>query len=374
MNADQNDTHIEITGLEKNFGKVEALRGVDLSVKKGESMALLGPSGCGKTTILQCVAGLQKPDAGVIRLGDNTVYDSGRKLEVPPHRRALGLVFQSYAIWPHYNVFDNIAFPLKMRGLAVDEQRKKVSAILETMDMAGYENRPATNLSGGQQQRVALARALVYEPEVILFDEPLSNLDAKLRVRMRLEIKKLIKDLDLTAIYVTHDQEEAFAIADRITVMEKGLIAQTGTPTEIYCTPISRYVANLIGRPSFLDATVKTCSLDTATMCVGENNVLVDGVRVNKQLNDGEALSVVVRSEAVSLLAEGEAEGDANLLRGLILEKTYMGDHFEYIIQLDKEELVAGSPRGDIGEPGQNMLVRLNPEQLAVLTEPRNNE
>jgi len=218
-------------------GEVHAVRGLNLTVKKGEFYTLLGPSGCGKTTTLRCVAGLETPEKGEIIIGDEPVFSSEGGLNVPTYRRQIGMVFQSYAIWPHLSVFENVAFPLREKKVARSEIQERVLKALSLVQLSGLEKRPAPFLSGGQQQRLALARALVREPEVLLLDEPLSNLDAKLREETRLEIRGLVKRLGITTLYVTHDQVEALTMSDVVAVMNQGNIVQEGPPTEIYKSP-----------------------------------------------------------------------------------------------------------------------------------------
>jgi len=247
-------TLLKILHLIKKYGRLNAVNDLSLDVEKGDIVALLGPSGCGKTTTLRCVAGLEKPDDGEIIINGKTVFS--RNVFVPPEKRNVGMVFQSYALWPHMNVFDNVAYPLKLRRYARPEIRKQVLKALELVGLSGMEYKFPSQLSGGQQQRVALARAIVYEPQLILLDEPLSNLDAKLRERVRGELKYLLKKIGLTALYVTHDQEEAFVIADRIVLMDAGRIVQVGTPMEIYEKPANKFVAEFIGRANVFEATV----------------------------------------------------------------------------------------------------------------------
>ncbi len=243
---------IAVENLDIRYGSVLAVENVSFVVNTGEQLTLLGPSGCGKTTTLRAIAGLEKPSAGVIRIGGQTVYDSERKIHVPAERRGLSMVFQSYAIWPHMTVFDNVAYGLRVRRKSRSEIEEKVAQALGQVQMSAFASRRASALSGGQQQRVALARACAFSPSVLLFDEPLSNLDAKLRADMRVELRDLQHRLGITSVYVTHDLEEALAMSDRIVVMRAGCIEQIGSPTEIYNLPRNAFVADFVGSANLI--------------------------------------------------------------------------------------------------------------------------
>src|ERR1700716_1424523 len=245
---------ITVEGLSKTFGREKALNDVSFSVRDKEFLTLLGPSGCGKTTTLMSIAGFQRPDQGMISCGGRIFCDQARKVNLAAEARNLGMVFQSYAIWPHLTVFGNVAFPLKIRRMKKDARRRRVLETLELVEMAGYASRYPHELSGGQQQRVALARALVYSPAVLLLDEPFSNLDAKLRERARTWLKHLQTELGLTTLFVTHDQDEALSLSDRIVVMNEGSVLQAGTPEDIYHRPATRCVAEFLGHCNILDA------------------------------------------------------------------------------------------------------------------------
>jgi ABC-type Fe3+/spermidine/putrescine transport system ATPase subunit len=238
---------VKVTSLRKSFGSYVAIDDVSLDVAKASTLALLGPSGCGKTTMLRCIAGLEMPDAGSIEIAGRVVFDSSRGINLMPEERGLGIVFQSYAVWPHMTVAENVAFPLKVRGIAKAEQRKRAQRILEVVGLGAWHDRSATALSGGQQQRVALARALIHEPSLVLFDEALSNLDAQLREQMRMELKILQDRLGFTAIYVTHDQQEAFGLAENLVLMNRGRVEATGHPREIFRLPPSAFAARFLG-------------------------------------------------------------------------------------------------------------------------------
>ena len=244
--------HIEVENLEIHYGDVPAVRGVSFSVQPGEQLTLLGPSGCGKTTSLRAIAGLEQPTAGEIHIGGAPVYSSAQRVNIPAEKRGLSMVFQSYAIWPHMTVFENVAYGLRVRRESKEQIAAKVERALDMVQMRAYRDRGASQLSGGQQQRVALARAFVFQPSVLLFDEPLSNLDAKLRADMRIELRELQHRLGITSVYVTHDLEEALAMSDRIVVMRDGLIEQIGSPSDIYNLPRNAFVADFVGSANLI--------------------------------------------------------------------------------------------------------------------------
>lgn len=242
-------SRIVLKNLSKHFGRVQAVKELDLVIDEGDFLTLLGPSGCGKTTTLRCISGLEEPDAGEIHIGDRCIFSLDRKINIPPGHRGLGLVFQNYALWPHMKVGQNIAFGLRKARLQKKLLEEKTADILKTVGLEGYGSRYPHELSGGQQQRVAVARMIVTEPKIFLFDEPLSNLDAKLRMKLRSELKRLHLDLRATTVYVTHDQVEALALSDRIVVMDEGVIQQVGSPYEVYHFPANLFVADFMGNP-----------------------------------------------------------------------------------------------------------------------------
>src|SRR6476469_5142972 len=243
---------IEVEGLEIRYGPVPAVKGISFRVRAGEQLTLLGPSGCGKTTTLRAIAGLERPSAGAIRIGGETMYASAEGINIPAEKRGLSMVFQSYAIWPHMTVFENVAYGLRVRRESKEQIASKVDRALDMVQMRPYRDRGASQLSGGQQQRVALARAFVFQPSVLLFDEPLSNLDAKLRGDMRIELRELQHRLGITSVYVTHDLEEALAMSDNIIVMRSGNIEQSGPPAEIYNFPRTEFVADFVGSANLI--------------------------------------------------------------------------------------------------------------------------
>jgi len=309
---------VTLTGVGRQFGALKAVDAVDLAVEHGEFVTLLGPSGCGKTTTLRMVAGLERNDSGVIVIGDRVVSDAAADLFVPPDHRKLGMVFQSYAIWPHMTVFDNVAYPLSVRHVPKGEIRIKVMAALKLVEMEAYAERPAPALSGGQQQRVAIARALVFEPEVLLLDEPLSNLDARLRAQMGDEFRALQRRLKITTLYVTHDQEEAMALSDRVVVMDKGRALQVGAPEEVYRRPASRTVAAFFGTPNFIEAKVTACRAN------GRDHVLtIEGAgtrgdcRAAEARRPGDAILVMIRPEDVTLGSAGPLSWQGTVVDGV---------------------------------------------------------
>ena len=294
-----------------------------LEIKPGTFVTLLGPSGCGKTTTLRMIAGFESPDEGEIYLGDEAIN------ALPPNKRDTAMVFQSYALLPHYNVFDNVAYGLKIRKLPRSQIEEKVLAMLKLVEMDGMETRMTNQLSGGQQQRVALARALVMEPGVLLFDEPLSNLDAKLRVTMRTEIRKIQQKIGITAVYVTHDQSEAMSISDQIIIMSKGKVEQIGTPREVYYRPKNKFVADFIGEANFLDAEVESSADGSAALTVNGNRMTVQDYVGTKP---GDKVSLVLRPENVRL-------ADTGALQGTVTLSTFMGSYQYYQVDVGGKEI-----------------------------------
>lgn len=290
-----------------------AVKDVSLNIEPGSFVTLLGPSGCGKTTTLRMIAGFESPDEGEIYLGDEAIN------ELTPNKRDTAMVFQSYALFPHYNVFDNVAYGLKLRKLPKEEIHRKVMEMLELVELSGMENRLTNQLSGGQQQRVALARALVVEPSVLLFDEPLSNLDAKLRISMRTEIRRIQQKVGITAIYVTHDQAEAMSLSDQIIIMNGGVVEQMGTPQETYYSPKSAFVADFIGEANFLEGTVEKHDV----MKIGEVSIPVK----TGDMAAGSACKLVLRPESVTLR-------DSGILPCKVIYSCFMGSYQSYHVQV----------------------------------------
>ncbi len=355
---------LEFRGVVKRFGATNAVDGVSFSISPGEVFTLLGPSGCGKTTTLRLVAGLEEPDGGEILIAGKTVAAPARGLFAAPEKRQLGMVFQSYAIWPHLSVFENVAFPLRVRREDNEGVQKRVLQVLEVVGLGGLAERGATQLSGGQQQRVALARALVYEPAILLLDEPLSNLDAKLREQMRVEIRALQRKLNLTVLYVTHDQAEAMTLSDRIAVVNRGRFEQVGAPEEVYEKPATPFVAEFLGHTVSFEGKIAKgatgCWIEFANgagRCVlagGSNDALIDGAMAR----------VFTRPEDVEMSADGA--GDANLLSGTIEQVAYLGDRFEYHIKAAGASLVLLAPKKKRFNTGEVIKLALDPARLNV--------
>ena len=370
---DQTEIMVEINGLDKNFGAERAVRDLSLSVAQGEFVTLLGPSGCGKTTTLRCIAGLERPDAGEIRIGDEVVASAERGIYLYPEHRNIGMVFQSYAVWPHMTVFENVAYGLRVRRASAAVIKERTTQALELVGLAQLTERFATKLSGGQRQRVALARAIVYEPRVILFDEPLSNLDAKLREQMRIELVRLQQEVGITSIYVTHDQAEALVMSDRVVVMDHGVIQQIGDPQTIYARPANTFVANFIGVANLMEGVLvdrsgELCELEIP---LGPDRapLHVRAVGGDGAVN-GERMYLSLRPEDLTLHVERpDASTNGNLIDGEVIDTVYLGNflecrvavgHHEVGIQIDHFEQLA---------PGQKVFLTFEPDHGLCLAE-----
>ena len=327
--------HLSLKQIVKRFGTFTALNTIDLEVRQGEILTLLGPSGSGKTTMLKIVAGFERPDEGAVRLAGRAITHA------TPASRGIGMVFQHYALFPHMRVAENVAFPLEMRGVGRAEIRERVAKALSLVGLAGYEQRFPRQLSGGQQQRVALARAIVFNPGLLLLDEPFGALDRKLRVQMQLEVKRLQRRLGLTALFVTHDQEEALILSDRIAVMNQGRIEQIGLPPEIYVRPLNRFVADFIGESNIYRGRV--ASHETGAMRVvleGGHTIIVRGA---SERPSGEDVGLVIRPEAPRPLSERETA--ENEFAGEVKEVVYLGDALKYALRLENgSELIVRWP------------------------------
>jgi iron(III) transport system ATP-binding protein len=311
------------------------------------------------------IAGLQEPDRGTIRCGDKTFFDSDSGVYVPAERRNLGIVFQSYATWPHMTVFDNVAYPLRVRGMKKGDRRRAVGEVLDLVELGPLAGRYPHELSGGQQQRVALARALVYSPSVLLLDEPFSNLDAKLRERARTWLKELQRELRITTLFVTHDQDEALALSDRVLVMHEGNVLQVGAPVEIYRRPADRFVAEFVGRCNFLEATVSQAGGGIASVVLAGDAGRLD-IAAGDTPMPGSRVTVAVRPEALKLLSNGAPAGEANVLDATVRSVAFLGDHYEYHLSSGPIDLTAVAPEL---VPTEHVRIRIPPEACSLIAD-----
>ena len=333
-------TAIRVAGLRKLFGGAPAVDDVSFEVESGSILTLLGPSGCGKTTTLRMIAGLERPDAGEVRVGDRVVTSAEQGIHLPPDKRRIGMVFQSYAIWPHMNVFENIAFPLRGKRRPEAEIRDKVMTMLQSLGLEGLHDRPAPLLSGGQQQRVALGRALIGDPDVLLLDEPFSNLDARRRDEMRFELKEVQARVGVTTIFITHDQSEAMVLSDRVVVMNAGRIVQEGTPRTIYQQPSTRFVMEFLGQVDQLGARV-TMAADGSPRArldgAGDVEVALDASHPWQPDDD---VVLMLRSASVQVRAPNGSSG----WQGRVLSRIYLGERTEYVVGVGAARVRAFGP------------------------------
>ncbi|MBI5161702.1 MAG: ABC transporter ATP-binding protein [Micrococcales bacterium] len=361
---------VVVTQLKKDFAGATVLHEVDLTIRDGEFFTLLGPSGCGKSTTLSCIAGLEKPTSGRISIGEELFFDGDSGRFTPPEARNLGMVFQSYALWPHMTLEQNLAMPLQLRKVPKTEQRTLIRDALDRVGLAHLKDRYPHQLSGGQQQRVALARALVYSPRVLLLDEPLSNLDAKLREQARVWLKRLQSELGITTIYVTHDQEEALAMSDRIAVMSAGYLLQVGSPEDIYERPATAEVAAFIGRSNFIEGTVSTVTGGRARVTVPEATAEFE-VPADGGFSAGDLVTVAFRPERATLVDSAAVDPDASvLLPGSVLTTAYVGSRIEYSVRFGTRTLLVDHYRGGFAGTVKVAVpedaVRLYPRSAAV--------
>ncbi len=362
---------VEITKLVKSFGPEVAVAGVDLSVEQGEFVTLLGPSGCGKTTTLRCIAGLEHPDSGDIQIEGDYVTSVTNDVFLTPEERNLGMVFQSYAVWPHMTVFDNVAYGLRIRRESRANIKEKTTKALQLVGLGHLAGRYATKLSGGQRQRVALARAIVYNPKVVLFDEPLSNLDAKLREHMRIELTRLQHDVGITSIYVTHDQTEALVMSDRVVVMDKGVIQQIGDPESIYAEPTNAFVANFIGVANLLEGKLLGHDGGLADIEIplgaGEAPLRVRVVGAENAPVGGRII-LSIRPEDIVLHLE-KPTGATNLMEGKVIDTVYLGSFLDCQVQLGPHEVGVEIDHFEQLDPGQKIYLSFTPDHGLCLTE-----
>jgi spermidine/putrescine ABC transporter ATP-binding subunit len=350
-------SEVSVVFRHQSRGDVTAVRNLDLDIRPGEFLTLLGASGCGKTTVLRMVAGFQRPTSGRVLIGDKDVT------RIAANRRDIGFVFQNYALFPHLSVFENVAYGLRVQRLDENEIQQRVENGLLQVGLDGFADRMITELSGGQQQRVALARAIVIRPDVLLFDEPLSNLDAQLRIQMRSEIRRLQKELNITAVYVTHDQEEAMAISDRIAIMNSGQIVQIGTAKDLYLRPATRFVATFLGDANLIGSTVIDVGMDRLTL--GVNGSRWD-IATSERCPVGSNVLAVVRPEAIRLSETGSG------LKGCIMASTYLGPKVEYLVLIGDQTLqvVQSNPtRGSQFAEGAEVGVSLPHAYVHILND-----
>jgi len=325
--------YIQLKDIVKRFGALEAVSHVSLEIEDGELFTLLGPSGCGKTTVLRLIGGFHKPDSGEIYFGEKEVS------AIPPYQRNIGMVFQNYALWPHMTIFENVAYGLKLKKVPKKDFTGRVDRVLSMVNLSGLEKRYPGQLSGGQQQRVALARALVLNPDVLLLDEPLSNLDAKIRQQVRAEIRKLQKELAITSIYVTHDQEEALTISDRIAVIDHGKLQQIGSPRDLYERPQNPFVADFIGINNLIAGEVKEIDKTSKLMVVDTRFGLIRCLDENR-FRPGEACKISVRPEVATICSPDEKQDNTmNTISGKVSFASYIGNTIRYDVELDKETI-----------------------------------
>lgn len=359
---------IQIKGLSKHYyseGKtIKALDNVDIIIPANKIFTLLGPSGCGKTTLLRCIVGLESPDEGEITIGGEIVWSKEKNIYMPTENRGLGMVFQTYAIWPHMNVYDNVSYPLQVRGLPKNEIAERVKETLKFVQLEGYEKRPATRLSGGQQQRVALARALVAKPKVILFDEPLSNLDAKLREETRKELRDFLDTLKITAVYVTHDRVEALALSDIIAVMKSGKLIEQGSPKKIYFDADSQFVADFIGRSNLIEVTV-TEQLEDKTVV---ESVVGKFVCQKRNFKVGDKVTLCLRPEFIDIIEE-EPKYFTNIVKGKIATLVFIGDTYEGEISVGNENLLVKIASDSDMKVGDEINLSIRPNHCLLVSE-----
>ena len=395
MTNNGSDARIEVIDLVVRYGDVIAVQGVGFAIQPGELVTLLGPSGCGKTTTLRSIAGLEDPVGGTIRLNGAVAYSAAERTNLPAEKRGLSMVFQSYAIWPHMTVAENVAYGLKVRRLPRAEVEANVRRVLDLVQMTTYADRPASKLSGGQQQRIAVARAIAFSPNVLLFDEPLSNLDAKLRAEMRVELRELQRRLDITALYVTHDQEEALAISDRVIVMNHGRIEQIGSPEQVYNRPCSLFVADFVGAANLITGemlsppdgdgrvafvteggvklqahdgqkvagtrlqTAPTGATKTGTTKAGERTVALHSAYIRLEPVNG--------ADGAGVAHVAGRAGAMNLSYGTIHRRMFHGDFIQYVVDWPAGQLIVRRPPTEMIAENQKVRIQFAAEHCVLL-------
>ncbi len=363
--------YLVVDHLTKLYGKNRAADDVTFTVGKGEMVTLLGPSGCGKSTTLRCVAGLETLDAGQITIGGDLVSSASSHISIPPERRDIGMVFQSYAVWPHMTVWGNVAYPLQVHKVAKDEVDVRVRQMLSLVGLSEMVDRNVTKLSGGQQQRVVLARAMVHNPRMLLFDEPLSNLDARLRVSMRFEIRQLQQRVGVSALYVTHDQTEAMVLSDRVIVMNQGRIEQVGPPLEIYQKPVNSFVASFFGEVNFIEGVIGAfegtpVSVPVEVKCQGRMHRLF--ATPQPGMKAGEKVYVSVRPQDIELASESAATAETPALKGTVSRIVHMGSHLEYFVDAGAVQLTCHCVREVEAKVGTTVNALLKADRCICLS------
>jgi ABC-type Fe3+/spermidine/putrescine transport system ATPase subunit len=359
------ETFLEVRNLVKSFGKITAVNDVSFEVEQGEVVTLLGPSGCGKTTTLRMVAGFEKPNAGEVEIAGRVVVSTNRGINVAPEKRDIGMVFQSYAIWPHMTVFENVAFPLHVRHVKRQEIKRRVEETLALMGLANFADRPAILLSGGQQQRISLARALVYSPSILLLDEPLSNLDAKLREQMRIELKRLQQRLSVTVLFVTHDQIEAMSLSTRLALMNQGRIEQIGTPQEVYENPQTPFTEDFLGRILRFKGTITEKQPSWQIVEFDGMNFQVRIAEGAGVVKVGERVLVAIRPEDVRL-EKADAGDCANVIRCDVENVLHLGREYELVLRIGERFYTLTVPRERATKIGRAVGLHLPAEHLRV--------
>ncbi len=355
-------TGVRLESINKAFGQVSVLKDITLDIQPGELFFLLGPSGCGKTTLLRIIAGFTEQTSGGVFFGSRNM--SG----VPPYKRNSGMVFQNYALWPHMTVAENVSFGLDVRGVKRADKQQMIATALELVRLPGYEERYPHQLSGGQQQRVALARALVIKPDVILLDEPLSNLDAGLRIEMRKEIHRIHTELGLTMIYVTHDQKESLSLATRMAVIDRGRLIQVDAPAEIYQNPDTVFVSRFVGETNILKGTIATRDAETVVVDTGSGRLVCPVDRAVRTFAAGEAVAVSIRPEGIGIKT-GTSSPAVNSWEAAVVESTYLGEVVQIVCAAGNEKLrlTALNPAGQPPRSGDKLVLEINPAHVRIL-------
>jgi iron(III) transport system ATP-binding protein len=360
---------LTVRNLTKSFGDLVAVKDFNVVVEAGKLLVLLGPSGCGKTTTLRCIAGFEKPDTGTITIGEKIVTDPENGIALLPEKRGIGMVFQSYAVWPHMNVFDNVAYGLKLRKWPKTKIKEHVEEMLKLTGLQGLDKRPAPMLSGGQMQRVALARSLAYNPDILLLDEPLSNLDFKLRERLRFELREIQLRIGITAVYVTHDQSEAVALADEIILMKDGVIEQQGSAEDIFNKPKNSYVADFIGSANLVPAIVKG-EEENYYLFEAPEKIQVRANKTDKTFNKGQSVKLVMRPENIYLSKKKQDEWSVNIWQVEVIVPNYLGTQTRYVISINGRRLfvtMLGSSQAF--QVNEKLYAHIPPEDIQVLEE-----